>query len=741
MVEKKKTDNFGKDEDDFDITIPKMEDDEIKDIGADIIDKTALKEEVLASKKDEFDWDAYEGGRTRYAKDQQAQMETLYSNTFSDVKEKEVIMGKVAAITDKDVVLNIGFKSDGLVPLSEFKHMPGLKVGDEVEVIIEEKEDQNGQMIISHKKAQAERAWGVVMDAYEKETIVQGYIKDRTKGGMVVDFMGLDAFLPGSQLDIRPIKDYDEYVGKTIDLKVVKVNTQYRNIVVSHKAIIESSLEVQKLEILGKLEKGQILEGVIKNLTNFGVFVDLGGVDGLIHITDVSWGRINHPEEILEVGQKINIVVLDYDEEKKRISLGMKQLTPHPWESMSADIADGSIIKGKVVNIEDYGAFVEIAAGVEGLIHVSEMSWSTHLKSPNEYLKVGDEVQAKVLNIDREERKLSLGMKQLTKDPWEDVETKYPVGSRHHATVRSLTGFGLFVELEEGFDGLVHISDLSWIKKYNHPAEFTKVGEKLDVVILDIDKTNRRLSLGHKQLEEDPWDTFSSIFLEGTIHQGVVHHFDDKGAVVGLMYGVEAFVPKKHLLKADKSKLKVDETLDFKVLEFDKNNKKIILSHTDIWKEAERAANDVNYAENQKAAEREKKDISKVNTGVEKTTIGDELDVLTQLKSKMEQQDKVKQKEAIAKMDSMQKKADEEVAPVAEVVAPAADEIATEEKPKKATKAKKVEDEAPATEVSVEEKPKKATKAKKVEDEAPATEASVEEKPKKKAAAKTKKEE
>jgi small subunit ribosomal protein S1 len=616
------------------------------------ISKEELKKAVFGNSNQstkDFDWEEYEGGRnlsTGARKD----MEDLYGNTLQDIKEKVVIFGTVVGMTDKDVVLNIGFKSDGLVPLSEFKYKPGLKVGDEVEIIVEDKEDKNGQIVISHKKAQAERAWELIIAAHENDTIVQGLIKDRTKGGMVVDLMGLDAFLPGSQLDVKPIKDYDVYVGQTMDLKVVKVNIQYRNIVVSHKAIIESGLELQKTEILSKLEKGQVLEGIVKNLTNFGVFVDLGGVDGLIHITDVSWGRINHPEEVLEVGQKINVVVLDYDGDKKRISLGMKQLTPHPWDTLAEDIKEGSTVTGKVVNIEDYGAFIELSPGVEGLVHVSEMSYSTHLKSPHEYVKLGEEIEAKVLNLDRDERKLSLGLKQLSNDPWSNIEEKYPVGSKHKAIVRSLTNFGLFVELEEGIDGLVHISDLSWTKKFGHPAEFTKTGEALDVIVLDLDKENRRLSLGHKQLEEDPWDTFESIFLEGSVHQGVVLSNEEKGAVIALPYGVEAFAPKKFLQKADKSKMKVDETLDFKVIEFDKGNKKIILSHSDIWRDEERSK----YAEEDKQhrvqEENTKKDVKKVKDKVEKSTLADELDILSQLKTKMEAKDKEKQEEAMAMM-------------------------------------------------------------------------------------------
>jgi small subunit ribosomal protein S1 len=636
---------------------------------------------------DAFDWDALEGGGKRggYSKKDRASMESMYENTLGELQEKVVIQGTVVGMTDKDVVLNIGFKSDGLVPLSEFKYNPDLKVGDVVDVIVENKEDKNGQIVISHKKALSEGAWDRIVAAHESDAVVVGYIKDRTKGGMVVDLMGMDAFLPGSQLDVKPIKDYDSYVGTRMELKVVKLNPAFRNIVVSHKAIIESGLEQQKTEILSKLEKGQVLEGIVKNLTSFGVFVDLGGVDGLIHITDVSWGRINHPEEVLELGQKINVVVLDYDEDKKRISLGMKQLTPHPWETLPADIAEGSVVKGKVVNLEDYGAFIEIYPGVEGLVHVSEMSWSTHLKSPSEYVKLNDEIEAKVLSIDREDRKLSLGLKQLSTDPWANIEEKYPVGSKHTATVRSMTNFGLFVEMEEGIDGLVHISDLSWTKKFQHPAEFTKVGEKLDVVILEVDKDNRRLSLGHKQLEEDPWDTFESIFLEGSTHQGVVLTNEEKGATVALSYGVEAFVPKKFLSKADKSKVKVDETLDFKVLEFDKANRKIILSHSDVWRDEERKHTAAEESEKKSAEAKTKKDVKKVNkTGAEKTSMGDELDILQQLKNQMEQQDIAKQKEAMAAMDAKSTKGGSE-----EETAEATDEATeTEEKPKKAKKAK-----------------------------------------------------
>ncbi|MDZ4839132.1 MAG: 30S ribosomal protein S1 [Bacteroidota bacterium] len=598
---------------------------------------------------EDFDWDNMDNSNTFSNKNISKEVEDQYASTFNDIQEKEVIKGIVAGITDKDVVINLGFKSDGLIPLSEFRNSPDLKVGDEVEVIVENKEDKNGQIVISHKKALAEGAWGKIVAAYENQEIVNGYIKDRTKGGMIVELFTLDAFLPGSQLDVKPIKDYDIYVGTRMDLKVVKINEVYRNIVVSHKAIIESDLEAQKVEILGRLEKGQVLEGIVKNLTTFGVFVDLGGVDGLIHITDVSWGRINHPEEVLQLGEKINVVVLDYDEDKKRISLGMKQLTAHPWDTLPEEIVEGSEVLGKVVNLEDYGAFVEIFPGVEGLVHVSEMSWSTHLKSPSEYVKVGDEVKAKVLTIDREDRKLSLGLKQLNDDPWSNIEEKFPVGSKHSSIVRSLTNFGLFVELTEGIDGLVHISDLSWTRKFAHPAEFIKVGEALDVLVLGIDMENRRLSLGHKQLEEDPWDTFESIFIMGSVHQGVINTIDEKGALITMPYGVEAFAPKKYLALEDKGKIKPEDTLEFKVLEFDKGSRKIIVSHSDVWK------NEGTMADLDASKEKAKKtEAKKAVKSSEKSTLADELDILQQLKNQMEEQDKVKQKVAIAEMDAKQ---------------------------------------------------------------------------------------
>lgn len=610
------------------------------------------KQENQSPDRDNFDWERFEVGRDDYSDEERDSLEQLYSETLNDdVEEHQILEGRVVAVTDKDVVLNIGYKSDGLVPLSEFKYRKSLDVGDEVTVMIETKEDKNGQIVLSHRKAMAEKAWDTIVDAYENDKILGGYIKDRTKGGMITEVLGLDAFMPGSQIDIRPIKDYDSYVGQHMDIKVVKLNPAFRNIVVSHKAIIESDLEEQKAEILSKLEKGQVLEGIVKNLTSFGVFVDLGGVDGLVHITDVSWGRISHPEEVLELGEKINVVVLDYDEEKKRISLGLKQLTPHPWETLDEELKDGSRVKGKVVNIEDYGAFVEIKPGVEGLVHVSEMSWSNHLKSPQEYVQLGEEVECVVLNIDREERKLSLGMKQLSEDPWEHIQDRYPVGSRHMVKVKGIMNFGLFVELEEGIDGLVHISDLSWTKKYNHPKEFTKEGETLEVAVLDIDKENRRLSLGIKQLEEDPWDTFASIFLEGTVHEGTIVRIDDKGAIVQLPYSVEGFAPNKHLMKEDKGKVKTDETLEFRVREFDRESRKIILSHTDIWKEAERQQRRSQQAEKRKEDTETRETLKKVKKSVNRSQLAEEVDVLAQLKQRMESEEREKQQKAMEEMD------------------------------------------------------------------------------------------
>jgi len=615
-------------------------------------------EEPIPLVKASFDWASYEEDEDEVSDaEEKSKLKELYTKSLVRLENHQLVEATVVNITDKDVVLNIGYKSDGLVALSEFKYMPSIKPGDKFDVIVETTEGKDGQLILSHKKARAESAWNKINFAHESNEIVTGYIKDRTKGGMVVDLMGLDAFLPGSQLDIKPVTDYDIYVGKHIELKVVKLNPVYRNIVVSHKAIIEEDIEEQRHKILSKLEKGQVLEGIVKNLTSFGVFVDLGGVDGLIHITDVSWGRINHPNEILEIGQKINVVVLDYDEEKNRISLGMKQLTPHPWETLPAEIVENSIIKGKVVNIEDYGAFVEIYPGVEGLVHVSEMTWSQHLKSPSDYLILNEDVEVKVLSINREERKLSLGIKQLTPDPWEKVPLIYTRGSQHTGVIKNTTNFGLFVELEEGIDGLVHISDLSWTKKYNHPSEFAKTGETLEVVILDIDEENRRLSLGHKQIEEDPWETFKDIFSIDSIHEGSVAKIDDKGATVILPYGIEGFCPAKQLVKENELKVNVEDTLEFKVIEFDKANRKITLSHISVWKEAQKEKQEDEKAEKKKQIEKTRKAISQVRASVKKSTLGSEQDILAELKEKLVEEETQK---AATKSKKSSKKKEEE---------------------------------------------------------------------------------
>jgi small subunit ribosomal protein S1 len=541
----------------------------------------------------------------------------------------------------KDVVLNIGFKSDGMVPLSEFRDMPELKIGDVVEVFVEDQEDKNGQLILSRKRAKTQRSWDNINKALEMDSIINGFVKSRTKGGLIVDIDGVEAFLPGSQIDIKPIRDYDIYVGKTMEFKVVKINHEFRNVVVSHKVLIEDDLESQKFDIISKLEKGQVLEGTVKNITAFGVFIDLGGVDGLLHITDISWGRIEHPEEVLKLDQKINVVVLDFDDEKKRIALGLKQLTSHPWESLDTAIEVGSKVKGKIVTVADYGAFLEIIPGVEGLIHVSEMSWSQHLRSPQEFMKVGDEMEANVLTLDREERKMSLGIKQLSADPWVGVADRYPVGSKHQALVKNMTNFGVFVEIEEGIDGLIHISDLSWSKKINHPHEFTKVGEKLDVVVLEVNAEERKLSLGHKQLEENPWDTFETIFTLDSIHQGTVTKITDKGAVINLPYGVEGFAPTKHIVKTDGKSALVEETLDFKIIEFNKDSKRILVSHSKL-------NDDVKAEERAVETDKKKKDtkattasVKKVKESVEKTTLGD-LEVLASLRTSLENSEKGK---------------------------------------------------------------------------------------------------
>ena len=588
---------------------------------------------------EDFNWDAYENGEAVTSMSHE-DLEKAYDGTLNKVNDREVVDGTVIAMNKREVVVNIGYKSDGIIPLSEFRYNPELKVGDTVEVYIENQEDKKGQLILSHKKARATRSWDRVNAALENEEIIKGYIKCRTKGGMIVDVFGIEAFLPGSQIDVKPIRDYDVFVGKTMEFKVVKINQEFKNVVVSHKALIEAELEQQKKEIIGKLEKGQVLEGTVKNITSYGVFIDLGGVDGLIHITDLSWGRVSDPKEVVELDQKLNVVILDFDDEKKRIALGLKQLTPHPWDALDANLQVGDKVKGKVVVMADYGGFIEIAPGVEGLIHVSEMSWSQHLRSAQDFMKVGDEVEAVILTLDRDERKMSLGIKQLKQDPWETIEEKYPVGSKHTAKVRNFTNFGVFVEIEEGVDGLIHISDLSWTKKVKHPSEFTQIGADIEVQVLEIDKENRRLSLGHKQLEENPWDVFETVFTVGSVHEGTIIEMLDKGAVVALPYGVEGFATPKHLVKEDGSQAQLDEKLSFKVIEFNKDAKRIILSHSRIFEDAAKAEE---RAE-KKAASNAKKttkreDAPAIQNQAASTTLGD-IDALAALKEQLENKKK-----------------------------------------------------------------------------------------------------
>ena len=591
---------------------------------------------------EDFDWEAYEKGDTQGAAAKEEQ-EKAYDNTLNKVAENEVVEGTVIAINKREVIVNIGYKSDGIIPLSEFRYNPDLKVGDKVEVYIENQEDKKGQLILSHKKARASKSWERVNQALENNEIVKGYVKCRTKGGMIVDVFGIEAFLPGSQIDVKPIRDYDVFVDKTMEFKIVKINQDYRNVVVSHKALIEAELEAQKKEIISHLEKGQILEGTVKNITSYGVFIDLGGVDGLIHITDLSWGRVSDPKEIVELDQKINVVILDFDDEKKRIALGLKQLTPHPWDALDPDLKVGDKVKGKVVVMADYGAFVEIAPGVEGLIHVSEMSWSQHLRSAQDFMSVGDEVEAVILTLDRDERKMSLGIKQLKEDPWTNIEERYPVGSKHTARVRNFTNFGIFVEVEEGVDGLIHVSDLSWTKKVKHPSEFTQIGAELDVVVLEIDKDNRRLSLGHKQLEENPWEALEDSFAVDSIHEGTITEVIDKGAVISLAEGIEGFATPKHLVKEDGTQAQLGEKLQFKVIEFNKDAKRIILSHSRIFEDAERAAE---RAEKKAAAAAKRAERAAANAAREDepvienkaaaTTLGD-IDALAALKQQLEE--------------------------------------------------------------------------------------------------------
>lgn len=680
---------------------------------------------VVATKRPvvvgDFDWDNVGKNSDNYPTDERSRMEELYNKTFNNVVEHEILMGTVIALTTKEVVVDIGYKSDGLVALSEFRHNPDLKIGDKIEVYVETQEDKNGQLILSHKRARALKSWERVNNSLTNDEIIQGFVKCRTKGGLIVDVFGIEAFLPGSQIDVKPIRDYDVFVGKTMEFKVVKINNEFKNVVVSHKVLIEEELETQKKEIISKLEKGQVLEGTVKNITSYGVFMDLGGVDGLLHITDISWGRISHPEEVLKLDQKINVVILDFDDEKKRIALGLKQLTAQPWDALDTNLKIGDKIKGRVVVLADYGAFVEIIPGVEGLIHVSEMSWSQHLRSPSDFLKVNDEIEAVILTLDRDERKMSLGLKQLMPDPWGTIKEKYPVGSKHKSKVRNFTNFGVFVELEEGVDGLVHISDLSWSKKVKHPAEFTKIGDELEVVVLEVDAENRRLSLGHKQLEDNPWETYETVFNVDSVHEGTVGKVTDKGAIVSLPYGVEAFAPFRHLMKENGSPAKTDEKLDFKVIEFSKENKKIIVSHHRLIEDKLNASRSADAEEKSKEEDSTAKTVKKIKESVEKATLGD-MNVLSSLKSSLESSEKAN---AIAKLNNeFKSKSDDESteAPVMEVAAsetpvsenPAAESTVIEEpvaKPKaKKAKAKKEEnagDEASETPV---EKPKKAKK-------------------------------
>ncbi len=662
---------------------------------------------------EEFDWDSVDKRQEVYSEDERKQLENMYEETLKSIGEGEVLDGKVVSINNREVVVNIGFKSDGVIPASEVRYNPDLKVGDDIEVYVESQEDHQGQLVLSHKNARTLRSWERINKAFEKDEIIKGYVKCRTKGGLIVDAFGVEAFLPGSQIDVKPIRDYDIYVGKTMELKIVKINHEFKNVVVSHKALIEEELEVQKAEIISKLEKGQILEGTVKNITSYGVFIDLGGVDGLIHITDLSWGRINHPEEVVELDQKLNVVILDFDDSKKRIALGLKQLTPHPWESLDTNLKVGDKVKGKIVVIADYGAFIEIAPGVEGLIHVSEMSWSQHLRTAQDFLKVGDEVEAVILTLDREERKMSLGIKQLIPNPWENIYEKYPVGSKHTAMVRNFTNFGIFVELEEGVDGLIHISDLSWSKKIKHPAEFTKIGEKIDVVVLDVDKENRRLSLGHKQLEENPWDVFESVFTMDSVHKGTIVSSSDKGVIVALPYGVEGFAPTRHTVKEDGTTAKVDESLDFKVIEFNKESKKIVVSHTKIFQDklAEERGIDTSRSKPKKKSST-KQATRKLKDSMETTTLGD-IDELANLKSEYDKSEKSAKTQK--KEDNIDEQKDAEVKKnVKETSKSKVDDKEVETKKQEDKKVEKVEEDIDKKE----EKPKKkATATKKTKEE------------------------
>ncbi len=599
-----------------------------------LINQTEALADTQGGAHDDFDWSVDKRNVASYKEEKRAELEKVYDSTFKSIDESQLLQGTIVGLTKTDVIINIGFKSDGLVSLNEFRDMQDVKIGDDIEVMVVEKEDKNGHLHLSRKMARASRAWQKIVDFYKTGEIVTGTITSKTKGGLIVDVYGLETFLPGSQIDVKPVTDYDQYVGKTMDFKVVKINEAIRNAVVSHKALIESDIEQQRTVIISQLEKGQVLEGTVKNVTDFGAFIDLGGVDGLLYITDISWGRVTHPSEVLENGQKLNVVVLDFDDEKKRISLGLKQLTAHPWDSLVADINEGTKVKGKVVNIEDYGAFLEIMPGVEGLVHVSEITWSSQPINAKEFFKMGDEYEAVVVTLDKDERKMSLSIKQLTEDPWETIENKFPIDSRHTGVVKNITPYGVFVELETGIGGMIHISDLSWIKRYNHPSEFTKVGEQIDVAILSIDKENRKLALGHKQLEEDPWNTFETVFPIGSVHEGIVTKKDEKGATVQLQYGLEAYAPARHLKKEDGSTVEAEATLPFVIIEFDRNDKRIMVSHTRVWEQGVAEEKEAAKKEAVAEGEKTKKAVKNIQSKVEKPTLGD-LGALAALKDKM----------------------------------------------------------------------------------------------------------
>ncbi len=709
---------------------------EVEEIKAEVPEvKKEKKPKKSAGPDEDFDWDDL-GSKSfgeDYSDEERKRMEDLIEGTLRTVNEKEVVEGLVVGISDRDVILNIGFKSDGLVPLNEFRDLTDLKIGDKVEVYLEEQENSQGQLVLSRRKAKVVQAWENIKASFEDDKIIDGFVKRRTKGGLIIDIFGVEAFLPGSQIDVKPIRDFDVFVSKKMEVKVIKINYANDNVVVSHKILIEKDLEKQKAEILNNLEKGQVLEGVIKNMTNFGVFIDLGGVDGLLHITDISWGRINHPEEVLKLDEKVNIVVLDFDDDKKRISLGMKQLTPHPWDALAEELEVGSKVNGKIVNVADYGAFLEIMPGVEGLIHVSEMSWSQHLRNPSDFIKIGDELETVVLTLERDQRKMSLGIKQLSEDPWTktDVLTQYAIGTTHTGVVRNLTNFGLFIELEEGIDGLVHVSDLSWTKKIKHPSEFVKVGEDLEVQVLELDVDNRRLALGHKQLEENPWDTFKSVFTRGSVHKCTIISKNDKGAVLELPYGIEGFATSRNLLKEDGSTANAGETLDFKVSEFSKDEKRIVLSHTSTHTEEKPKAPKRNAAGGRSA-------VSKINKDIERDTLGD-LEALSALKEQMEGAKKTQAKAALKKVTAKKEAPKEEKTPEMKEETPKAEEAPVTEV-KEEVPVTEVKEEAPVAEVK-EEAPVAEVKEEAVEVKEVNAEEKKEAKPKKKAAPKAKKEE